>query len=228
MWLTALLAANQAPDTVPSPPRGDLVVVLVSLGLAVIAAVWAQVGKGDSRPATWDSSSPWVTTLTAVVAVVLPILQANILPKTPSLLTTTGYTILPLFFGALVAVAPVFYSAIAPVVQTDDGTTPPGQWRAAFFGASLLTIWAIFGELLLASFIMWELQHDGDISSAVAWIFIAVFAIVGLLLFTYAQAKVATAKASLRAARAAPMLRDNVTASPAPTKKPDMLRWPLW
>ena len=96
--------------------------------------------------AQWDFSKSWASTITAVGALLATVLSTKGIGTLLSL-----YAALSIFFGILVAVAPLVYSATGQERPID---TPTGQQSLqykgrvlAFLVTCMLTLWAVFDEL---------------------------------------------------------------------------------
>jgi hypothetical protein len=132
--------------------------VLVLLG-GILAVARKEIGLFDSLTSDLDYSKSFASTLTAAGALLGTVIAASVLPEETTTLSKAAFVALNLIFGVGVVVAGLVYTAFQRGVWTDvkpekDDEEPTRQQRkmegtvAGFLGASLITVWAVFGELL--------------------------------------------------------------------------------
>lgn len=142
--------------------------VLIALGIAILIVIVDAVIMQRKLPqfslmdfmgkAQWDFTKSWASTITLIGALLATVLGT----KGSTLSSTSGtpitgssplslYAALSLFFGILVVVAPLVYSATGKERTVD---TPTHQQSLQYQGRVLsflvtctLTLWAVFGQL---------------------------------------------------------------------------------
>lgn len=128
-------------------------------------------------PAGWDFSKSWASNLTAAGALLGVVVAGSILPDPPHLLTKSQYGALNVYFGLLVAAAAFFYNAIVvrkeikPLPPTDPSKPPdPVTYQSVglvwtYLVASLLTLWAVWGELGTLYVMLTDILGNGRFDS---------------------------------------------------------------
>jgi hypothetical protein len=175
------------------------VLVWGSLGLSVIlvALCWSKL-RSDHKLADplgeveWSFTDSWASMLTAVGALLGTILATSgILPMNAEPLSSNALTGLNLFFGALVVIAPLIFSAVQmvqPPVKDDEGPRYKGfVW--GFLLACLLTIWGVLGELGTLFLLLREVEA-GFFNEPVMWLFAAVLFAAIVAVFVYSANRI--------------------------------------
>ncbi len=193
-----------SPAFVPPPyvtnvkPK-DVLIWVVALGIASLLVVGAKfwppglkLGKVMKGPPNWDTKGSWATNLTAVGAVLNLVSAENILPETTKYLTSAQYSALALLFSALALIAPAIFIFINRRDPSQAAAAEPvaQSWVWVFLLASIMTLWAVYGQLLLALLILDELRVANTLSTATFTIFALVVMGAGLLLMWYAPRKI--------------------------------------
>jgi hypothetical protein len=168
--------------------------VLVLLGgvFAGVRGEWSDlVGV---LPADVDSKS-FASTLTAVGALLGTVIGAGVLPEETTTLSRAAFVALKLISGVGVVVAALVYAALEWPVWTDVEPKKAGeetrQQRTmhgtvpGFLVASLITVWAVFGELLTLWLLLDELGQDQGFSETALLIFKALIAIAAVTMCVY-------------------------------------------
>lgn len=127
----------------------------------------------------WDFSKSWATSLTAVGALLGTVLAAAGGGLTSDK-TNAGLNV---FFGVLVLIAPLLYSATARYTETGPKDTTEGQaqgYVGMFLLSSLLTVWAVWGELITVLIILYNLSATTIVTSPIRYIFL-VFLVAALV-----------------------------------------------
>jgi hypothetical protein len=132
----------------------------------------------------WDFSTSWATTLTAVSALLSTVLAAGGLSHVES---DTG---LSLFFGMLVLIAPFAYNVIARYQEDSDPQSDQAiqvqGYVWVFLLTSLLTLWAVCGELVTVMHVLYKLENQNYLSSGVEFVFILLLAVTIICICLYA------------------------------------------
>ncbi|HEX5246926.1 MAG TPA: hypothetical protein VFW41_07320 [Gaiellaceae bacterium] len=181
----------------------------------LVAARWLLPTPGPctlmSRlgPADWSFSKSWASNITVVGALLGTILSAGVLPDTTKVSKAT-YAGLNLFFGVLILIAPLLYTATQNAVdvhrrQPEKETQYQG-YVLAFLVASAVTLWAVVGELVTVLLLFREIRVGNSIPEPAIWVMGAIVVLACLLLARYAWTTidtVITTECELRPARQA-------------------------
>lgn len=125
-------------------------------------------------PGGWKFSDSWASNLTAVGVLLGTVVAASVLPENPHLLTKTQYGALNLYFGMLVVVAAFLYNALVAKKEVPGDATkkpiPPATYLTegfvwSYLLASLLTLWAVWGEVGTLYVMMTDTLGKGQFSS---------------------------------------------------------------
>lgn len=129
----------------------------------------------------WSFSESWTTSLTAIGALLGMVLDKELMHQP----TTMG---LSLFFGLLILVTPIIYRATAkPVVPYGKPEESELQGIVAtFLLTSLITLWAVFGELIALIAIINDLSAQGFFAPFVHYIVLFFLGIAMLGTMVYA------------------------------------------
>jgi hypothetical protein len=135
----------------------------------------------------WTASGSLATNLTAVGTVLMTILASPALPLTTHTLQKSEYATLGLLFGVLVFLAPIIYNSIrVPSTRDQTPTTAYEGYVGMFLLASLVTLWAVFGQLATIWYAVAELWQAHYMPYGSLVVFRACIVVVTLLLFIYA------------------------------------------
>jgi hypothetical protein len=136
-------------------------------------------------PTGYDFSTSWASTITVVGALLGTLLSSGFLPKATRLLPTETYAALSILFGFLVVLAPFIYrTASRPMDVTTTLGTSETQYQGYVLGfllATLVTVWAVLGELLTMLLLFDELQQ----STGASVLFLVLVVLSILLLGAY-------------------------------------------
>lgn len=145
--------------------NGALIIpFLAALILIVVAtaAAWSVMSPfGVLGTAELEFSKAFASTLTAVGALLGTIISASVLPEDTVNLSKEGFTGLNLTFGIAIAVAGIVYSAMQKSFVESSADGKKREWKLKgytipFLLASLITVWAVFGEI----WTMWRLFEE--------------------------------------------------------------------
>ena len=201
-WAEALASGNGS------------VLVWGSLGFAVILVVvrWGCLPAGCRSPkkplgeVNWSFTDSWASTVTAAGAVLGTILSTSgIIPDTAAPLSAGTLAGLNLLFAFIIVLAPLVFNAVARTgvpLPDDTGDGPRYQGYAGIFLlATMLTIWAVFGELATIAILLRELQ-PGALSKSLTPLFlvllVASVATIGLYAWRTIKATITYAPPALR------------------------------
>jgi hypothetical protein len=181
--------------------RGVDGALLIPLGVSILVigaiAAWFMVTRKvrlvDPLGAVeLDFTKSFASTLTAVGALLGTIISAGVLPEQTVYLSKAGFTGLNLTFGIAVVVAGVVYSMVQRVVP--EAGKDPKDWKfrgyvLPFLLASLITLWAVFGEVWTMWLLIGELGHENgftDHAVAVTRLLLAL-AVIGMIPYTFTR-----------------------------------------
>lgn len=173
----------------------ETVVVLGSaaLSLGLVMARWLRWPRSSPRPpldqevgpANFRFSQSWASTVTGVGAFLTAVAASDVLPHEGRYMSLSGFVVLTLLFGFLVVLAPFVYAATSSPVGGGSGPPlPPGMpplaagrvW--AFLLTTVVTLWAVFGQLATMGFAAAELTK----LTTAFYVFLAVLvAVTGLM-----------------------------------------------
>lgn len=181
---------EKAPDWL-----GWLVFLPLPVGAGVVGLAYLTADKHGctwtSRlgPANWDFSKSWASNITVVGALLGTILAAGVLPDEPAVSKAT-YEGLNLYFGVLILVAPLVYTATQKAVPVHKRTAiKEAQYQGsvrAFVLASGLTLGAVLGELATIFFLFREIRTANSMPEAAIWFLAFLLVCSGVLLLLYA------------------------------------------
>lgn len=132
----------------------------------------------------WDFSTSWATTLTAVSALLSTVLAAGGLTNVES---DMG---LSLFFGMLVLIAPFAYNVLSKYQENSDPKSEEAievqGYIWVFLLTSLLTLWAVCGELVTVMHVLSKLESKNYLSVGVEVAFLLLLAVTIVCVCVYA------------------------------------------
>jgi hypothetical protein len=165
----------------------------LAVSLLLVVARWL-VGKypraaglkGRIGPANWDFTKSWGSNLTALGALLGTIIAAGVLPDQTAVPKTT-YAGLNLFFGALILIGPLVYTATQTSAAADPAKSPQEPqlqgYVWSFLLASAITLWAMLGELGTILAVFNEIRVGETMPQAIVWVLGVLLVIsAGLLL----------------------------------------------
>lgn len=200
--VSADTAAAEEPAVPPTPEQRRLLDRLVFGSLAVATvlvigrAVWARRVQHmrfalgyRMGPVNWSFTDSWASTLTILGAVLGTILGADLLPAETTNLPSDSYPGLNLFFGVLVALAPLVFNATRRPEKVanpvgDDGIQYQGVVWAFLLGTTF-TLSGAFGEIATVYLLLAELEEPGAITTATLGVFSVVMTVGALALIAY-------------------------------------------
>lgn len=168
-----------AEESAPSWVRN---VIFIPLGAAILVVVIAYLivlprcGLAQRLgPADWDFSKSWASNLTVFSALLGTILSAGVLPKETSATKTATYAGLNLLFGVGVLMGPFLYTAFqSPVLVNLHSSEKEAQYQGrvwTFLLATILTLWAVLGELATIWALFGELKTANSLPDGGLWVF---------------------------------------------------------
>jgi hypothetical protein len=197
-------AANTAPGTLAlqlGPKKKVpawlylLIFVPLPLGMGIVGLAYLRADKHGCKwksrmgPANWDFSKSWASNITVVGALLGTILAAGVLPDETAVSKAT-YAGLNLFFGVLILVAPLVYTATQAAVPVHKRTAiKEAQYQGSvrwFVVASGLTLGAVLGELATIFLLFREIRTANSMPEAAIWFLAVLMTVAGLLLVLYA------------------------------------------
>jgi hypothetical protein len=144
--------------------------------------------KSRMGPANWDFSKSWASNITVVGALLGTILAAGVLPDETAVSKAT-YAGLNLFFGVLILISPLVYTATQKAVPVHRRTAvTEAQYQGSvrwFVVASGLTLGAVLGELATIFLLFREIRTANSMPEAAIWFLCVLMVIAGLLLVLY-------------------------------------------
>ena len=133
----------------------------------------------------WDFSSSWTTSITALGGFLGAVVTAQIS-------SDQNQVGLNLFFGLLVLLAPIFYRTTARYALPDqestqtDSVAEPQGCVFGFFLTTLITLWAVFGELITITIMLTNMSqnpHGVQPIQVFFWIFLGI-ALLSMVVYT--------------------------------------------
>jgi len=138
----------------------------------------------------WDFTKSWASNFTVVGAVLGTIVGATgVIPEVTQFFPKGSYAALNVFFGVLVVLAPFVYLATQHPKRSHtrhgDMVDQPQGYVWSFLLATLITLWAVLGELGTIAFLVYEIRSAGSLPSSVTYVFAGAMAVAGLLVLWY-------------------------------------------
>lgn len=117
----------------------------------------------------WDYSKSWASNLTAAGAILGSALTVMVLPESTYILSKSIYLALSYLFLGLATLAPFIYNSIRkPLVsQTPDASGSTLTYHGyviLFLVSSMLTVWAVLGQLATVFIIFDEIYRSSSLS----------------------------------------------------------------
>jgi hypothetical protein len=193
----------------PAPSRNATTIVCSATGLALLMLLIGVVKfKGNLQDAmgspTWNFGSSWATNVVAAGGVLMPILNASLMPNYPHYLTKAEYNVLAMLFGAMIVLAPVVYVFLSKPSPAGDGQSQGTV--GLFLLSATITVIAVLGQLLTLWFVLKEFALQRYLSSWALGFFSALLLVggVGILVYTLRTAHAAIVFASATAVQVQP------------------------
>lgn len=147
-------------------------------------------------PANWDFSLSFASNLTVLGAILGTILTAGVLPDTSGRAGT--YAALNLMFGVIVILGPFVYIATQKAEKIrsdpaqDPGATAPEYqgYVLGFFLGTVLTLWAVLGELATIGLVFNEIRRGHSIPAVVLGVLVFVLVCSAGFLFLLAYRRI--------------------------------------
>jgi hypothetical protein len=140
----------------------------------------------------WSFTDSWAGTLTAVGALLGTILATSgIISQNAEPLTSGALTGLNLFFGALVVIAPLVFSA-AQRVESPQAADEGPRYKGFIWGfllACFLTLWGVLGELGTLFVLLREVEA-GFFPESVMWLFTGLLVVAFIAVFVYSWIRI--------------------------------------
>lgn len=185
-----------------------LLPVIPALLLVVIAGLIAIRGNDtelDSPlPPDLDFKESFASTVTLAGAILATVLAASVLPDETTVLSKEAFVALNLIFGVGIVVAGLVYAALQQAIWVpvkDDTTKEQRKMQGtvgAFLAASLITLWAVFGELFVVWLLLEELGQDEGFSGASLMLLRILVVLAGITMALYTLRRIPAIVASER------------------------------
>lgn len=198
--------------------------------LAGALAIHGTTTLRSPLPADLDFKTSFASTVTAAGAVLATVIAASVLPEETATLSKEAFVALNLVFGIAVVVAGLVYAALQRPVWVDakkeKPTDPDIQQRNmqgrvwGFLVASLITVWAVFGELLTVWLLLDELGQEQGFSDTSLFVFKLLIAAAAFTMAVYTWRRIPAIVASQRRKPAQTTLRGQVTRDETRTTTP--------
>lgn len=185
-----------------------LLPVIPALLLIVIAGLIAIRGNDtelDSPlPPDLDFKESFASTVTLAGAILATVLAASVLPDETTILSKEAFVALNLIFGVGIVVAGLVYAALQQAIWVPVKDDPTKEQRkmqgtvGAFLAASLITLWAVFGELFVVWLLLEELGQDEGFSGASLMLLRILVVLAGITMAVYTLRRIPAIVASER------------------------------
>jgi hypothetical protein len=204
-------------------------------------AIKAQGIKLNSRMGQvgWDFSASFATNVAIIGSVFTIVLTSGAVPSTTTILPSTAYSGLAVFFGSVVVIAPLLYNGTAkrvPVASNEFDTA--AEYHGTVWGfllAALVTEWGLLGSIATVFVTLLELYNAGSLS-AVPLTLLAITLFASVIFFArYSWVKVDgtiadqfdPAQVAARVRRSIDARQANNLAAPTAAQPPPSPRWTL-
>ena len=141
----------------------------------------------------WSFTDSWASTLTAVGALLGTVLAiSGIIPEDAEPLASNALTGLNLFFGALVVIAPLVFSAVQRVVSPPHANDEGPRYKGFVWGflmACFFTLWGVLGELGTLFVLLREVEA-GFLPESVTSLFGGVLAVAIVAVSVYSWIRI--------------------------------------
>lgn len=123
----------------------------------------SRMGQGG-----WDFSQSFATNIAIIGSILTLVLTSGALPSTTSILPSSAYGGLAVFFGSVVVIAPIIYNGTARRVPVSPGNVDTAaEYHGTVWGfllAALLTQWGLFGSIATVFLTLLELYKANSLS----------------------------------------------------------------
>jgi hypothetical protein len=182
------LSVGPEPNIVNGIDDALLIPLGVAVALFVVSLIIANRVTTDISKTVpmvgFDFKTSFASTLTAVGAVLGTVVSAGVLPDKTTVLSKEAYASLNLLFGVAIVVAAVIPAAW----QKGQGKeTKVGL----FWMAAIITLWAVFGELLTLWLLVEELGQDQGFTATASAFFRLLLVTAAVALLVYAPWRMA-------------------------------------
>jgi hypothetical protein len=141
----------------------------------------SRMGQGS-----WDFSQSFATNIAIIGSVLTLVLTSGALPSTTSILPSSAYGGLAVFFGSVVVIAPLLYNGTAKRVPVSPGDVDTAaEYHGTVWGfllAALLTEWGLLGSIATVFVTLLEL-YNADSLSVIPLIVLAVTLFAAIVFF---------------------------------------------
>jgi hypothetical protein len=148
---------------------------LLVLGVGSGFMFWKKQRPGTPLPSGVDFKEGFASAITGAGAVLGTILAASVLPEETAPLSKEAFAALNLVFGIGIVVAGLVYTALQALTWAPVKDNANKEQRATqgnlfgFLAASVITVWAVLGELWVTLLLLEELGSSQGFSEAAVW-----------------------------------------------------------
>jgi len=171
----------------PLPAELQSSVIFGALALAVILIVLEYLSfaklKLSNRMGTPEWSKSWASKATVGAAFLTTVM--SLVGDQTSLMHKTGYIVTAALLTAVAALAPIAYAVTQRPVVLDGGAIEHQGFVFTLLAASVLSLWAAFGQLALLIFALEELAGFQVLSEPTAWLFQGLVVALAIALILY-------------------------------------------
>jgi hypothetical protein len=192
--------------TVAKPAKKDtgvtaLLLIPIAPALLIVGAIALIVTKDEKKE--WDTplagdldfKDSFASVATGAGAIFGTILAAGVLPEDVGGISKEGFAALNLIFGVGVVLAALVFVAFQQPAWVDVPDSKPATEEREMQGtvlgfvvASMVTMWAVWGELIVLWLLLEEIGEDKGFSGVAVWFLrCAVVAVMVLLIFYIAR-----------------------------------------
>jgi hypothetical protein len=187
--VVAIIVQPFALNATQSKATHGAVVLWGTAGVAVVTSLflWGLLGYKKAlkvgwnelmAPAKWDFSESWATNLTLVGALLATVLADSALIPSPTVyLEKETYGTLNALFAFTTVLAPLLYVCLGKAGSQGS--------HAGFVAASLLTLWAVLGQLFTLGVLLCEINGSGKFPPGGEWLIYGLFGGSVWLVLTY-------------------------------------------
>ena len=163
----------------------------IALALVVAALAWLSRTNGGTVDLTWPMGSPkweftsWASNLTTGSAVATVVMSSVVLASTGAALASRiMYVGLNIAFIGLAAAAPCVFNLIRKA-KLDGQAVDYHGYLGMFLLASLLTTWAVYGQLAVFTLVVADASRAKLLDSSIAIPLYALAAVLAIALVPY-------------------------------------------
>lgn len=188
---------------------GALVLPVIPAFLLIVIAGLLAIRGNDTKlesplPPDLDFKASFASTVTLAGAILATVLAASVLPDETTTLSKEAFVALNLIFGVGIVVAGLVYAALQQAVWVPVKDDPAKEQRkmqgtvGAFLAASLITVWAVFGELFVVWLLLEELGRDEGFSGTSLVLLRILVVLAGITMAVYTLRQIPAIVASER------------------------------